>query len=96
MRSASLGKKILCIFMVDFSIDPGAQALGPRLKEVDFPVHLNMHSGLERVKVKVTLTTTYSYGLRVFSKHRTICTVKDLIPRVDLGPNQSIRCSFFL
>ena len=40
--------------MVDFSIDPGAQALGPPLKEVDFPVDVNIHSGLERVKVKVT------------------------------------------
>ena len=36
--------------MVDFSIDPGAQALGPPLKEVDFPVDVNIHSGLERVK----------------------------------------------
>ena len=35
--------------MVDFSIDPGAQALGPPLKEVDFPVEEFLLAGLERV-----------------------------------------------
>ena len=50
MRSASLGKKILCIFMVDFSIDPRAQTLGPPLKEVDFPLEQLHLTGLERVK----------------------------------------------
>lgn len=50
MRSASLGKKILCIFMVDFSIDPRAQTLGPPLIEVDFPQEQLHLTGLERVK----------------------------------------------
>ena len=54
MRSASLGKKILCIFMVDFSIDPRAQTLGPPLKEVDFPQEEFLLAGLERVNCELT------------------------------------------
>ena len=59
MGSTVLRKKSLCIFLVGFIIDPGAEALGTTFKNSIFPLEHFLLPGLERVKVVDSLSPCF-------------------------------------